>query len=375
MCGLTPSIACQSGPDYIGLWFRVPFAFGGMYETAGSQGAVGAFVPEAGRPDEFAEHGSSGTWWLSVVTMSCYRPLAAYRDRAGGRPRIGVAAGGRLSPERGDKLELPCGKCVGCRLDRSRAWSIRAMHEASLYDASRFVTLTYDDAHLRSWSLEYRDIQLFLKRLRKHKRGVSAGPNGAFPIRYFVSGEYGAVNRRPHFHALLFNCAFDDETLLYNGTRRSSEAERLWSQGHVVIGDVTPRSAAYCAGYTLSKVSDRESYDDVVDVGTGEVLSRRVEFCQMSRNPGIGAWWYKRYGGDLFPHDFAVSHDGRKWKVPRYYMEKFRDVSGSMEVEAVVLAREDRARAVPVDESSDRRRADREACAQANVKIFQERKV
>ena len=36
------------------------------------------------------------------------------------------------------KLTLPCGNCIGCRLERSRQWAVRCMHEASLYEDNCF---------------------------------------------------------------------------------------------------------------------------------------------------------------------------------------------------------------------------------------------
>ena len=45
------------------------------------------------------------------------------------------------------ELFVKCGQCIGCRLERSRQWATRCMHEASLHDCNSFVTLTYDEAH------------------------------------------------------------------------------------------------------------------------------------------------------------------------------------------------------------------------------------
>lgn len=303
--------------------------------------------------------------------MSCFRPLPAYVDREGGQPRVGYWAG-----QQGDKLELPCGHCVGCKQDRARSWSIRIMHEAQLYDSNLFLTLDYAPEHLpRSLSLEYRDFQGFLKRLRKEVKGVSVAPSGERPVRFFVAGEYGEKFQRPHWHAILFNVWFADQVEYFNGTFRSEQAERLWVKGNVVIGKVTPQSAAYVAGYTLNKRYGRDAddyYEDVVNVATGEVSRRRAEFCVMSRRPGIGAWWYDRFGGDLFPADHAVV-EGKEFKVPRFYWKKFVDQADANVVEDLVEARYERARAVPLAESSERRRGDREEVARSRMKFFSER--
>lgn len=302
--------------------------------------------------------------------MSCFYPLPARVADESGRVTVGYHPG-----KLGDKpIELPCGVCIGCKNDRARAWSIRIMHEAQLYDSNLFVTLTYEDEFLpKSLSLEYGDFQKFMRRLRKELRGVSPSPVGSHPIRFFVSGEYGEKLQRPHWHAILFNTYFSDSVRFVNGTCRSSVCERLWKFGNVVIGSVTPQSAAYCAGYTLSKMK-ASSYEDVVDLATGEISERRPPFCQMSRDPGIGAWWYERYARDCFPADYAVV-EGKRFKVPRYYWRKFQEAGDALDVEDVALGRVERARAVPVEESSSRRRDDRATVAKARLKLSKERKL
>jgi len=308
--------------------------------------------------------------------VSCFHPLPAHRNAESGAVFIGRHLPDRAG-ESPESLELPCGHCTGCKLDRSRAWSIRCMHEAQLYDSNVFVTLSYEDKFLpKSLSLEYSDFQGFMKRLRRKVPGVSVCPNGSRSVRFFAAGEYGERYRRPHWHAILFNVGFADSVSYCNDTARSALCESLWGRGNVVLGRVTASSAAYVAGYTLSKRygrSSEEHYEDVVDLATGEVSKRRPEFCQMSRDPGIGAWWYERYARDLFPKDHAVV-DGAAWKVPSYYWRKFQDGGLASDVEAVALARRKRARAVPFEENSERRRSDREVVAQSRLKTFSERR-
>lgn len=109
--------------------------------------------------------------------MPCYNPLQAYFafDPSGVKSvefsNVAAAhfrAGGDVRDLGDDIFQLPCGKCRGCRLEKSRQWALRIMHEASLYDDNCFVTLTYDDEHLpKDGSLVKKDFQLFMKKLRK----------------------------------------------------------------------------------------------------------------------------------------------------------------------------------------------------------------
>lgn len=302
--------------------------------------------------------------------MSCFRPLLAHQDRSGldRKPKLGAGEG--------DPLELPCGRCVGCRMDRARSWSVRISHEAQLFDSNLFVTLDYCPRSLpASLSLEYSDFSGFMKRLRRRVAGVSRSPDGRKPIRFFVAGEYGSQFKRPHWHVILFNCAMPDQEEYQNGTYRSSLMEEIWGKGNCVIGSVNAESAAYVAGYTLEKkfgAAGAAHYEDVVNTETGELTARRPEFVVMSRRPGIGAWWYEKYRGDLFPADHAVM-GGQEFKVPRFYYEKFKR-EDPCAAEEVAYERFLVARAVDPHESSEERRAVREEVAKRRLDSFGGRK-
>lgn len=181
---------------------------------------------------------------------------------------------------------VPCGKCAGCRMDYSRAWADRMLIE--LHDNCNcgvFLTLTYNSEHLpRSDSgaptLSKRDLQLFWKRLRK-----------AYPdkkIRYFVAGEYGPRTHRPHYHAIVFGLSLSDfsdlEYLRANGLGQayynSPSLADIWSNGYIVLSEVTWHTCAYVSRYVLKK---RGKIDKYV-VATGVV----PEFNLTSRRPGIG---------------------------------------------------------------------------------------
>jgi len=299
--------------------------------------------------------------------VSCNRPLAAWRTRAG-----------ELSFwNRGDGrfLELPCGKCLGCLQSRNRAWSIRIGHEAQLYEENSCATLTYDDKHLpRLASLDYSHFQDFMRRLRRELVGVTELPGRGRPIRFFVAGEYGAKNKRPHFHAILFNVRFPDLSMQKPGYFTSKKLDELWGKGACLIGSVSTETAAYVAGYTLDKVYGVSgvSHYESVDMTTGELLGdRRRPFVKMSNRPGIGAWWFERFGADLFPYDQAVQ-EGAAYKVPRYYWERFKRTADPGLVEALAYKRELKAAENP-EESRPERRAVREEHARLRIQAFRKR--
>lgn len=244
----------------------------------------------------------------------CTSPLRAHQ----------AAAGGPLSFRKsefvsGRWLDVACNRCLECRLDRARSWSIRCVHEAQMCGASSFITLTYDDSNVPpGGNLLFRDYQLFQKRVCKR-----FGSN-----RFFACGEYGEQLGRPHYHACLFGISFEDRVPWKKSESgeqvyRSAVLERLWSLGHSSVGDVTMRSAGYVARYVLKKdlgPSVRRTFFDPV---TGMTSERVHEFQAQSLRPGIGRSWLECYWRDVYPHGFVVV-DGVKMKPPRYYDEWFR---------------------------------------------------
>lgn len=299
--------------------------------------------------------------------MKCYHPLRAFRRSSGGI-EFSEAPGDRES------LELPCGKCVGCRLARAQAWAVRCRHEAMLYDRNCFITLTYDDDHQPAHgSLNYSDVQRFFKRLRKRFHGESEAPNGQRPIRFFVAGEYGSTTFRPHYHALIFNYDFRDDARPWGrNTYRSRSLEELWPYGSSLVGPLTPATAAYTARYALKKVSygsNPDHYDaSSVDPDTGEVHVRTPEFVRMSRRPGIGQWWFDKYWRDLYPLDAAI-YDGRPVPVPTYYRRKLQELDPLLS-EEVEHERFQRGSSVPYSEKTDERRSVSETVAKARLSHF-----
>lgn len=235
--------------------------------------------------------------------MTCYHPIPAYRTPDG-------VVFNQLSRHDiiGD-VKLPCGQCLGCRLRRARDWSFRVMHEASLYDETCFVTLTYGRDKLPpGGSLFYKDYQDFMKRLRKMA--------GSARIRFFMCGEYGPLNLRPHYHACLFNVSFRSDRIPLGKSDAgavfydSPTLRKVWGHGHVSVQDLTRQAAAYCARYIVDKVTGpaaKAHYGDLTP-----------EFSRCSLKPGIGARWFDKFGSDVYPMD-GVVFEGEKYSPPKYY--------------------------------------------------------
>lgn len=186
---------------------------------------------------------------------------------------------------------VPCGKCPGCRMDYSRVWANRMLVELNdMENTAVFLTLTYnsdnlpytepDDNGRRYPTLSKRDLQLFWKRLRK-----------AFPgkrIRYYIAGEYGPKTHRPHYHAIVYGLSLSDfpdlEFLRLNGLGQSyynsPSLAKIWSNGFIVLSEVSWHTCAYVSRYVLKKRGKLDKYVVATNV--------EPEFNLSSRKPGIG---------------------------------------------------------------------------------------
>lgn len=283
--------------------------------------------------------------------MSCYHPLQAYRTSQG------VSFSELARNDNLGTVWLACGRCIGCRLKRAREWSFRIVHEASLYDRNCFVTLTYGRDRLPPGaSLHYADYKKFMRRL-VHRFG---------PVRFFMCGEYGPVNLRPHYHACLFGIDFlcDSVPAGKSGAGAvffsSRTLDSLWGHGMCTVQPLVKETAAYCARYVVDKITGDEAQAHYGD--------RVPEFCRCSLKPGIGAQWFNLYNRDVFPRDHIV-FEGKEYPVPRYYDRLLRRRSNNraFELDVIENAREERAIKGRDDRTADRL-AVRETVERARVR-------
>lgn len=306
----------------------------------------------------------------TVICMSCYHPMKAFTvgtlssgkrdlhicsldvdhvERPVGRNRLKEVMFSQqmyVGDVYREFVQIPCGHCVGCRLDYSRQWANRCLLEMQYHQSTLFVTLTYDDLHirLRTYSVDEngnpafaatlmkRDLQLFFKRLRK---------NLGQEVRYFCAGEYGDNTSRPHYHCIIFGLQLDDmkpykrsefgfqyytsEKLQscwtdvlrdLNGNQISSERTPI---GYAVVGDCNFDACAYTARYCLKKAFDR-------DAEFYSSFNIEPEFTVMSRRPGIGYQYYQDHRDMMYSYDhFSVStpKGGIELRPPRYFDRLF----------------------------------------------------
>lgn len=203
-------------------------------------------------------------------------------------------------------LEVPCGKCLQCRINKRKEWSMRLLHELEYWDSSMFLTLTYDDNHIpENGSLRKSHLQKFFKRVRKELKGKK--------IKYYACGEYGTKTFRPHYHAIIYGLGLnsDDKLLIMSKWPYCD-----WNQPSInknSFGLVETYSIQYVAGYIHDKLSGEEEkfmYDD-----TGRENVFKIQ------SLGFG----KQYcldNAERILNDKFISIFNKKHSVPRYYLNK-----------------------------------------------------
>lgn len=289
--------------------------------------------------------------------MACFYPLKAYRTDSGQIVFQELKKNGKIAKA----LELPCGQCIGCRLERSRQWAMRCEHEAQLYDQNAFITCTYDEKHLpERGQLVYPHWQGFMRRLRK-RTGKK--------IRFYMAGEYGETNGRPHYHAIIFNHDWPDKQpvtqLPDNKYYTSKILNETWGKGNCIIGDCTFESAAYVARYCLKKVNGKAAEEHYRREDHNGEYQLVKEFAHMSLKDGIGLDWYKKYKSDVYPQDYVVVR-GMKMKPPKYYDKKYK-IDEPENAEWLEYEREKKAETQLWDNTEERLLV-RETVAKAKIK-------
>ena len=213
--------------------------------------------------------------------MQCNNPITLVNPKA-------------VLPDGSDRLiTVPCGKCMSCRIARTREWSVRLLHEMDYHADSVFVTLTYSEENLPEFSsLVKADVQKFFKRLRK-----------AIPqkIKYYVTGEYGDVTFRPHYHAIIFGLGLIDKDLI----------EDAWNLGFITVGIVCPETLNYVAGYIQKKLYGEMASD--------LYMMREHPFALMSKGLGLS---YVMENKERLETDLGCTVYGVPQALPRYYVKK-----------------------------------------------------
>lgn len=207
-------------------------------------------------------------------------------------------------------ITVPCRKCAACKANKRSEWYIRLKMESKDHDSIYFVTLTYSDNNLTFKpyhigdgeykmlaSLHKRDVQLFLKRLRK---------NTGQKLRYFVCGEYGEKTLRPHYHMILFGL---------DSKQKDVEILKAWQKGHVRVDPISEARMKYVTGYVLKQ----NAYEFM------DQCEFERPFMNCSKKPMLGNSYIKKmkeWHKQDVTRNYVPIEDGKKVRMPEIYRKK-----------------------------------------------------
>lgn len=239
------------------------------------------------------------------------------------------------------KITIPCGNCLGCRLDKANEWATRITCESKMHSKNCFITLTYNNNNLpKNLELKKKDIQDFIKRLRYYYPDIN--------IKYFGCGEYGPKGGRPHYHLAIFNWIPDDLKIYKQNQHgdnifTSKKLYEIWGKGFAPVEDLNYTTACYIARYVQKKAglekNKREYTGEIeetkkIDERTGKIFTYIInktktkqhliqpEFILMSQ--GIGKDYWKK-NKELIKRNMGIPikiQDKVKIKpIPRYFQK------------------------------------------------------
>lgn len=272
---------------------------------------------------------------------------------------------------------VDCGQCISCRVNKQSEMTVRGVHEQKLHPFSFFITLTYDDDHIRyvdENGVPYKyleltldrpgvmvddfgeiriasfwksDLESFFKRLRSWLNYHHPGSS----FRFLSVGEYGDVSNRPHFHFICYTDVDLQKGCSLWGMKNgypiwlSPDLMDLWYNGNVMVEAATVETIAYVCRYTLKKLTGKKLKNlDRSLVAVEKLVDGKVKtvfesdsnppeqiWFNCSRRPGIGIGYVAEHADDIaaFGKIWYVKGDGVKvQKLPRTYLaalERFVD--------------------------------------------------
>lgn len=213
-------------------------------------------------------------------------------------------------PVTGIMRQVSCYYCEACIMRRKAGWFLRLKNEEKRSKSVWFITVTYADEYLtfglEGATLVKADLQKFTKRLRKSLYGSKS--KGKY-FKYYAVGEYGTLEKRPHYHMLLFLDKMEQKQL-------SDTIEKSWKLGRSQVEPAGLGSFQYVSGYI-------QKSEDHYDKAKYELLGINRAFALMSK--GLGEEYIQKkqqWHRDDITRGYAVIENGIKVPLPRYYRDR-----------------------------------------------------
>lgn len=222
-------------------------------------------------------------------------------------------------------MNVPCGQCMPCRINRGRKWSARIIMEWLYCPLDcYFLTFTIDDEHQEPiWETrEGKTRKVGTVRKKWFLQWINDACKDLGLFRYYAIGEYGDLGGRAHYHLAVF-------------PKHPAQVPALrarWKKGFVSASPLNHARARYLANYTgkkLTKLTDQRLQP-----------GQEPEFRSSSRRPPLGEEFCQvliaRYKspkgakllaerGDI-PRSFRV--DGKIYPIGDWALRKIRTELG-----------------------------------------------
>lgn len=193
--------------------------------------------------------------------------------------------------------QVACHECWQCIETAINDWQGRNIAESKTAVVCHAVTLTYgrnhvgESDHVKAVILTYSDVQKYLKLLRRH----------GFPVRYFVTGEYGGLKGRSHWHIMLYwQQGMPKSAEWFPGGKkwRNDPTTKKWVEGRWEAGQIPldwnfidefhwPHGYSFWTAPTAHAVRYNCKY---INKGMGE--AERQGHLAMSKKPPLGAEYF-----------------------------------------------------------------------------------
>lgn len=175
-----------------------------------------------------------------------------------------------------DGSVVVCRKCEQCLRNKINDWVGRNIAESKVSTKTVAVTLTYgrneanEKIHERTVALTYSDVQKYIKLLRRH----------GYDVRYFVTGEYGSLNGRAHWHGILHFKGMVPDLVNRQNFMHEEENTKFWPHGWSFWDyNMGYGSARYVCKYILKNQADEVAQN---------------EQPRMSKKPPIGMAYFEQ---------------------------------------------------------------------------------
>lgn len=235
-------------------------------------------------------------------------------------------------------IQVPCGKCIECKIQYQNHWYIRLYEESKQHKHFIFFTLTYKESAVPFYvdketgvvhrSVHPQHVQCWIKRFRT--RYVRSYGNSA-NFKYFITSEYGPRTLRPHLHGVLLGLSRHESAPLFN------EWRKLYGFVNVrYVSSIDVRNRQNKIRYITKYCSKGEYENPKVNLGlvhkTFHLISKRIGYGYIDR---MRKWHlqspFRRLNSKL---DYNVDYldsiidkrfyhlNGFRYSLPRYYKTK-----------------------------------------------------